>query len=55
MGLMMQADEKAALTTTAIFTKLLTMVRSKQLLNEMIDFVIPPVHQEDSTSQVCSC
>jgi len=52
MGLMMQADEKAALTTTAIFTKLLTMVRSKQLLNEMIDFVIPPVHQEDSTSQL---
>ena len=51
IGPIMQADEKASLTTTAILTKLLTMVRSKPLLREMIDFIIPPKENEENAKE----
>ena len=40
IGPIMQADEKAALTTTAVLIKMISMVRSKVLLKTIILFIV---------------
>uniref|UniRef100_F6SV43 Protein FAM160B1 n=1 Tax=Ciona intestinalis TaxID=7719 RepID=F6SV43_CIOIN len=40
LGPLLQADERAALTTSSVLTKLFTMVRSPPLMREMIKFVV---------------
>nr|CAB3244298.1 protein FAM160B1 [Phallusia mammillata] len=40
LGPLVQADERASLTTTAVLAKLFSMVRSKALTRKMINFVV---------------
>ncbi|CAK8682922.1 FHF complex subunit HOOK interacting protein 2A-like [Clavelina lepadiformis] len=41
LGPLLQADERAALTTTAVLTKLFSMVRSHALTCELVNFIVP--------------
>ena len=47
LGPLTQADEKAALTTTAVLTKLFQMVRSRELIREMTRFIVDDQVGED--------
>nr|XP_002121536.1 protein FAM160B1 [Ciona intestinalis] len=48
LGPLLQADERAALTTSSVLTKLFTMVRSPPLMREMIKFVVFNDEQDGS-------
>jgi len=52
LGPLIQADEKASLTTTAVLAKLFAMVRSKPLTKHMIRFVVGEERQDEDEDGV---
>uniref|UniRef100_H2YX74 FHF complex subunit HOOK-interacting protein C-terminal domain-containing protein n=1 Tax=Ciona savignyi TaxID=51511 RepID=H2YX74_CIOSA len=51
LGPLLQADERASLTTTSVLTKLFVMVRSRPLMRHMIKFVAD-MSNDDSVSNM---
>jgi len=51
-GPLMQTDEQAVLTATSVLTKLICMVRSKQLLVAIVDFLIPPASDDTENDKL---